>query len=334
MYSDKYTFSFFELDSDKSMNGLAASFDTTYINNSIQIPSQTGSGIIRKTRMEEGLQIRAWDFIVHKPFVFDKRKDKVTPDRVFHVAYILNPEALSIRRKDSKDEIRVQGGMNTLFVSNDINIEVEVARELGLHAIDISFTTSWLLRTIADSDTLQQKFMEQLLTSKTPTVFFESTSATEYRTLVDVHCTALQQARGQLQIKAGIYSLLAGFFDKILNKSLSEVLESKFFYHDKMLEVEKILIRHLDKKLPPIDEIAHKAALSESTLKRHFKLMFGKSIYEYYLELKMDYAKRLLMERPLSVNEVASMLDYEKVSNFIDMFKRHHGITPGVLRHK
>lgn len=62
--------------------------------------------------------------------------------------------------------------------------------------------------------------------------------------------------------------------------------------------------------------------------------MFGKSIYEYYLELKMDYAKRLLMERPLSVNEVASMLDYEKVSNFIDMFKRHHGITPGVLRHK
>ena len=101
-----------------------------------------------------------------------------------------------------------------------------------------------------------------------------------------------------------------------------------------MLEVEKILITHLQKTLPSIEIIAREVVLSESTLKRHFKLMFGKSIYEYYLGMKMDLAKRMLLEKPLSVNEVATMLDYEKVSNFIEMFKKHHGFSPGSIRKK
>ena len=102
---------------------------------------------------------------------------------------------------------------------------------------------------------------------------------------------------------------------------MQEPAETHVLHQEKMLMVEKILEQHFEKDLPSIESIAKRAALSESTLKRHFKLMFGKSVYEYYLEKKMEYAKRLLLEKPLTVKEVAYRLGYEKTSNFIHMFK-------------
>jgi AraC-like DNA-binding protein len=109
-------------------------------------------------------------------------------------------------------------------------------------------------------------------------------------------------------------------------------LKEKNLYHDKMVEVEAILRSHLHMSLPSIETISKQLAISESTLKRHFKLVYGKSIYEYYLGLKMDLAMQILLEKPFSVTEVATMLDYGKVSNFIDMFKKRHGFSPGTLR--
>src|SRR6185503_16309877 len=127
--------------------------------------------------------------------------------------------------------------------------------------------------------------------------------------------------------KGGALSLVYDFFNRISSQIQRNPPESKIVHYDKMLATEKILLDHLQKSLPSIESIAKQVALSESTLKRHFKLMFGQSIYEYYLQMKMDYAKRMLIEKPLSVSEVATILQYEKVSNFIDMFRKHHGFS-------
>jgi AraC-like DNA-binding protein len=84
--------------------------------------------------------------------------------------------------------------------------------------------------------------------------------------------------------------------------------------------------------LPCLGIVARQVALSESTLKRYFKLIFNKSIYEYYLYRKMEAARKLLLEKPVTVNEAAELMGYEKVSNFIDIFKKHHGYSPGTIR--
>ena len=98
------------------------------------------------------------------------------------------------------------------------------------------------------------------------------------------------------------------------------------------MEAEAILQAHLQKNLPRLENIAKQVSLSESTLKRYFKVTFGKSVYEYYLEKKMDFAKSLLLGKPITVNEAAEILGYEKVSNFINIFKKHHGYSPGSMK--
>jgi AraC-like DNA-binding protein len=48
----------------------------------------------------------------------------------------------------------------------------------------------------------------------------------------------------------------------------------------------------------------------------------------------MDFAKTLMLGQPITVNEAAEILGYEKVSNFIDIFKKHHGYSPGSMKKK
>lgn len=327
----KLQYHFYEIDSDESFSVLAQALNTTCVNGIVSIPQSAGFGTIRKISLEKGLLMRVWDFELHQSLFLQKLAVPKGLSRTFHIGFILNPEALVVRRKDDPKGVKIQEGMNIIFVSSDIEIEVEIATEKGLHAIDISFTDEWLLDIFNGADEQFLTFVQDLMQKAGPIVFLESTNAADYRRLAELHATA-KSTRDTLHIKAAALTLLSGFFSKLFNKSLSEVLNSKFFYQEKMLEVEKILASHLEKKLPSIDSIARQVAMSLSTLKRHFKLIYGKTIYEYYLELKMDYAKRLMLEKPLSVNEVATMLDYENVSNFIYMFKRYHGFAPGSLR--
>jgi AraC-like DNA-binding protein len=57
--------------------------------------------------------------------------------------------------------------------------------------------------------------------------------------------------------------------------------------------------------------------------------LYGKSIYGYYLEKKMEVAKKILVENRITVKEIAEILGYRQVSAFIESFTKHHGYSPG-----
>ena len=149
---------------------------------------------------------------------------------------------------------------------------------------------------------------------------------------MDLHTNAFSGSKGKLYLKARTLSLVSDFLNRAFSQAPHELLENNILHQDKMLLVEKILDDHIERDLPSIELIAKQTALSESTLKRHFKSMFGKSIYEYYLQKKMEHAKRLLLEKPLTVKEVAYRLGYEKTSNFIHIFKKFHTYSPGYMK--
>ena len=119
-----------------------------------------------------------------------------------------------------------------------------------------------------------------------------------------------------------------GFF----SKGSTEPEANNILHYEKMKAIELLLIAHIDKNLPALSALAQHVSLSESTLKRYFKLTFGTSIYDYYLQKKMEYAKTLLLEKKLAVKEIAYMLGYEKSSSFIKMFKKSYNLPPGLLK--
>jgi AraC-like DNA-binding protein len=329
---NKNNLSFSEIDSDLSFSQLAESLHSKFINGTIRVIPARGAGMVKKVKLEEGLYLRAWDLRLHDPFVFNKIPAEIVPEeKTFHIAYVLNPESFLFKRKDFTKALKFPQGINILFFSDDAVLDFEIPAGYHFQAVDLSVTYSWLANAFRDEERTFGSCISQLNAKPHPTSFFESCTAAEYRVLADLHSTCLSESKGSLHVKADVLSLLSDFFIRIFTRSPYKTLQNRVLDYEKMLAVEKILEEHVDSTLPPIEIIASRMAMSESTLKRHFKQMFGKNIYRYYLEMKMDFAKKMLLEKPMRVNEVAALLDYDKVSNFIMMFKRRHGFSPGSL---
>jgi len=331
----KYQVSFFELDSDHFFNQLSKTFESNITDDVIKIPENRGHGVIRKVRLEEGLCIRFWNFRLDGSILFEKTPHVLLSQiRTYHIVFVLNPETLTYKIGDSPKKLKFPTGKNILFVSDDTGISFEIDADYNFKVLDISVTSTWLIDALKGEREDFTVFIAQLNKKPLPINFFEASSASEYRILTELHSTGLSEEKGLLQIKANVFSLVSSFFNKIFSQIPRKISDDRIVVYDKMLQVEKILNSCLESSLPGIDLIARQVSMSASTLKRHFKVMYGKNIYEYYLEIKMDFAKRLLLENDMTVNEIATRLDYEKVNNFISMFKRYHGISPGSLRRK
>ena len=67
-------------------------------------------------------------------------------------------------------------------------------------------------------------------------------------------------------------------------------------------------------------------------LMTQFKKLFGKSIFEYLTELRMEYASKLLRDNKMMVTEVAHILKYKNPNHFSAAFKRHFGTIPSEFR--
>lgn len=83
-----------------------------------------------------------------------------------------------------------------------------------------------------------------------------------------------------------------------------------------------------------IIELAHKVGINQTKLKTGFKSLFGNTVFGYLQDIRMDQAKRYLLDTQLSVHEIGVRVGYQNTSNFSTAFKNTHGYTPSKLREK
>jgi AraC-like DNA-binding protein len=63
-----------------------------------------------------------------------------------------------------------------------------------------------------------------------------------------------------------------------------------------------------------------------------FKKMFGKSIFEYLGDLRMEHARQLLLDEAMLITDVARTVGYKNPNHFSAAFKKHYGISPSEVR--
>lgn len=95
----------------------------------------------------------------------------------------------------------------------------------------------------------------------------------------------------------------------------------------KMQQAREILHQNLQKPCSLID-LAHQVGTNENYLKKHFKQVFGHTVYGYVQELRMQEARHLLMNEECDIHEVAQRTGYKRTTHFITAFKKHFGYAP------
>jgi AraC-like DNA-binding protein len=77
-----------------------------------------------------------------------------------------------------------------------------------------------------------------------------------------------------------------------------------------------------------VSEIANEACFSKYHFLRLFKASYGKTPYQYLTILRIEEAKRQLSKEGVLVSSVCFDLNFESVTSFSKLFKKHMGMTP------
>lgn len=131
-----------------------------------------------------------------------------------------------------------------------------------------------------------------------------------------------------LLYKAKIYELFSLIFKKTKEIDLDQC---PFLNNDenlkKIAKAKDVILKDI-KNPPSLIELSKTIDLSLKNLKKGFKEIYGKPVYKYLFDFKMERAKQLLSNGNFNVNEVSYDLGYSSSSHFIAAFKKKYGITP------
>ncbi|MDE6794405.1 MAG: AraC family transcriptional regulator [Muribaculaceae bacterium] len=79
-------------------------------------------------------------------------------------------------------------------------------------------------------------------------------------------------------------------------------------------------------------EVANRVGLGYSTFRKQFKNQIGVSPFSYFQDLKIERAKHLLSQTPMSIKEIAYKLNFKSADYFSAQFKKITGYKPSNFR--
>jgi len=78
--------------------------------------------------------------------------------------------------------------------------------------------------------------------------------------------------------------------------------------------------------------VSNHVSMNYSVFSQEFKQYTGKNFVAFLKELRMEEAKRLLVETDLRVIEISQRVGYENEKHFMKTFKAEYGVSPSVYR--
>lgn len=95
----------------------------------------------------------------------------------------------------------------------------------------------------------------------------------------------------------------------------------------KIRQAKKVLIEEMTQP-PTLKELARTIGLNEYRLKAGFKNIYGKTVFQFLNDYRLDKAREILNEGQVKVNDAAYQIGYTNPSHFIAAFRKKFGVTP------
>ncbi len=314
---------------DSFLSDMGAKLGVNRQDGTIVIPSYIGEGSLKNYELEQGLFIRSLDFKLFNDFQFT-RWAQTRKEKYFQLYYFL--DRLNFHFSLNETPLQAAAFANSIFMTNDLQIHGQFQKNDTVKAVIILFTDSWIQKNkLHITEPFKTLFTDIINEEKSPMIL-NPMKVEEYNLAADIHKYINSPDGDRFAIKINSLLLIKNFLSGLANREHLDLNEPHSFYFPEMVKLEKRLSDYLTTALPSIKVLSKEFNLSESTLKRHFRIVYGKNIYQYYLEKKMELAKEMIEKERLPVAAVAYSLGYEKVSSLTSVFKKIYNVLPKSLK--
>ena len=319
----------------KYLENLSADLEVAVHNSStLHLPAHLGKGFIKHIPLEKDLYLRYYNFELEHTKRLSWFYDWEVSDSLYKLklpCWELEPDV-----KEVLDTYRTRA----IFKENiqlhklESPLVKQVPAKTRIYELNLIFTGEWLSRNSPEGLCRIEGMMRSLEDKNLPACLTQTLDPSCKGMLKNLVHVLQKDLCYVLDIKTASYVLINSFMDMIVPAEMPAAPLHRSTHCDTIEKVEQRLHDYLTCSMPAISALAAEFNMTPITLQRHFKMIYGKNIYQYYLELKFAKGKELIDSNTKTVGEVAHMMGYHKINSFSRLFKKYYGCLPRQFKKK
>lgn len=308
------------------LTDIAKQLNTSIENNKIILPNQLGNGFLHDIRFHDQFSLSYFEFTIKKTIRIERKKSD--NNNVIPLIFWISNSDIINETDNVKNFIGKDQPYGIFFISNNIETSYVFPANQLIKNFTIIIDKNWLRENVSKNNNYINK---SILNDKSSFMLYEPITVEMLSNLDQIEHIFRQINTydiSRLELSYLALSLLTMFFNKLLNRDLEMHYGiSNQTEITKMLTVRKILSENFI-EIPSGDFLAREVGMNKRKIQKCFKQIFGISVYQFALSVKMNEAKKLLYTKEYSVSEVGYMVGYSNLSHFTETFKKQFGYTP------
>jgi AraC-like DNA-binding protein len=289
-------------------------------------PNRLGQGYLREIELRKGLYLEIEKVSLHSCMQI------VAPEREHSLEFMV-----FISGARDSDLLGLEAGKYVLYGSGMAPKETSIwMDDKPLYLISVHITPELFRSFIGDQfGQLPDEFIT-LIREVDQTYYMHSGFTTVAMQVVTQqilqcpHCGIIQR----IYWESKVWELLALLLEPLVESQVPDRQDWKLkIDRDRIHQAKEILLQHLNNPITLVD-LAHRVGLNTCDLKRGFRQEFGKPVFGYLREYRLEKARQLLDVGDMNVAEVAHAIGYIDRKGFTKAFHKQFGLNPRDYRNQ
>lgn len=308
------------ISTDEWLTLIAQFFDSSIEGNRVNINSVIGKGYIEIFRLEDGLDIVMTDITLNKDVHVQRQKSE---NKGIIIKCLIHTPSSYLVVKDEEDKHVITDG---IYVSTSHSFDTNYIKSgYRFQVLSFHLSPDWIRQNHNDNSLILNEktlaFPFFIFEKITPTVqqlaknlFIANESNSPYKKLLF------------RSISADLLIMSLSLFDYRRSSPLKEIIKNQQDIN-LLLEIREKLTKNFGEGCPTIQSISEEFGISPTKLKSNFKVFYGKSIFQYFQQERMEVAKRMI-ESGSSIADVGYTIGYNNLSKFSSAYRKQFGFNP------
>lgn len=300
---------------------MALSLESSIIENKILINPIHGRGFFQVLSLEEGIDLVLTDITLNKDINIQRQKSD--NKGIIIKCLIQTPTSfLVVKNKDERQII-----MDGIYVSTSHSFDTNCIKSgYQFQVLSYHLSFDWIQKHHRDNS-----FILNNNTIEHPFFVFEKSNPAVLQLAKNLFQAIYSNSPyKEMLFKTSAIELLTkilSLFDYRRNSSPKDIIKSQQDI-EILFQVREKLITTYEEGCPTIQSLSDDFGISPTKLKTNFRIFFGKPIFQYFQQERMELAKKLIESGNYTISEAGFKIGYSNLSKFSSAYKKQFGYNP------